>query len=375
MYFSLKQSDAALATAPQYLTIVNENDSSFNDFWREFLNLLPQYSFRYVPEVFEYYLMLSPALTKNLSFIIKSNNLPIAFCPLFIEKINGRFQASIGGGGFLPLPILHPGLSIKQKRAIENLIHEEILNRLSEAGAVRWLVEADILSLGTDVLEDLLPARVGALDVSSQLHVMDLTQPKEELWGQLRHSAKSTINQGLKIYEFKVYDKHNFTEEIGDRHRLLHHKCSGRITRPIGTFNKMYSWVHAGCGLMFEQLFQGQTVQMIFVALGKETACGASAADDPDFKPKVPLTHSMNYFIYLETAKRGIKYYEVGETSYRDNIFNMKTEKEKSICDFKRGFGRHTLPYKRWIWFSNSSEELIYLNHQLIAYKNHLMIN
>lgn len=375
MYFSLKQPDAALATAPQYLTIVNEDDSSFNDFWREFLDLLPQYSFRYIPEVFEYYLMLSPAFTKNFSFIIKSNNLPIVVCPLFIEKINGRFQASLGGGGFLPVPLLHPGLSIKQKRAIENLIYKEILKRLSEADAVRWLVEADILSLGTDVLEDLLPARVGALDVSSQMHVMDLTQPKEELWRQFRHSAKSTINLGLRTFEFKVYDKYNFSDEIGDRHRLLHHKCSGRITRPIETFYKMYSWVQAGCGLMFEQLFRGETVQMIFVALGKETAYGASAADDPDISPKVPITHSMNYFIYLETAKRGIKYYEVGETSYRDNIFNMKTKKEKSICEFKRGFGHHTLPYKRWIWFSEPSEEIDYLNHQLINFKNHLLIN
>jgi hypothetical protein len=375
MNFSLKQADASLATAPQYLSIVEASDPFFRDLWLEFLSFLPQYGFRYAPTVIEYYHLLAPPSTKNAGFIIKSNNTPIAICSLTIEEINGRIQASLAGGGYLPAPLLHPGFSNKQKRSIEEIIFEEVAKRLREARATRWLVEADILSVGTDVLEDLLPARFGALDISAQIHILDLTQSKEDLWSEIRHSAKSTINQGLKIYEFKVYDKNNYTAEIGDRHRLLHHKCSGKITRPIETFYKMYSWIEEGCGLMFEQLYQGKTVQMIFVALGKHTASGASAADDPDFYPKIPLTHSMNFFIYQETAKRGVKYYEVGDTTFRDSLFNMRSPKEKTICDFKRGFGRNTFPFKRWIWFTDINEELTYLTERIEAYKKHLMIN
>lgn len=375
MYFSLKQPDASFATAPQYLSIVKTSEVYFRDLWLEFLNLLPQYSFRYLPAVIEYYEMLSPKGTKNISFIVKSNNTPVAFCPLFIEEINGRKQASLSDGGYLPAPLFHFGLSHKQKRTIERLVFEEITNQLSELGASRWLVSADVLSCGTDILEDMLPARFGALDVSGQVHIMDLSQPKNELWSQLRHSAKSTINQGLKIYDFKVYDKSNYSEEIGTRHRLLHHKCAGRITRPIETFYKMYSWIEEGYGLMFEHLYQGQTIQMICVVLGKHTAYGASAADDPDFYPKVPFTHSMNYFIFQEVAKRGVKYYDVGETTFRSNMFHMHSSKEQSICDFKRGFGRYTLPLKKWIWFAGANEELFFLNKQMELYKKHLFNN
>ena len=119
------------------------------------------------------------------------------------------------------------------------------------------------------------------------------------IWKDFRHSAKSIINRGLKTYEFKVYDKSNYSDEIGERFRLLHHKTSGRITRPLVTFEKMCSWIYNESGLMFEQLLNGQVVQMIFVALGKKTAVGVSAADDPEIEIVIPMTHSINYFIYV----------------------------------------------------------------------------
>ncbi len=329
------------------------------------------HDYRYQPAVREYYAMLSKEAS-DLSFIVANNEFPVAVCPLTVENIEGRAQASLSGGDFLPLPLFHPKLGPKQLRGLETFIFEEALRRLKSADARRWLMGANPLSAGTDALEDLLPARLGALDVSIQCHVMDLTQTDEDLWIQLRHSAKSTINQGLKAYEFKVYDRTSYAPEIGDRHRFLHHKCAGRVTRPQATFEKMYSWIAEDCGLMFEQLHAGKTVQMIFVALGKDTAYGASAADDPDFQPPVPITHPMNFFIYKETQRRGVKYYEVGETTFRDGLFRTRTLKEKTICDFKRGFGRQTLPHKRWIWFEGPEEEIVFLEERLELYKKHL---
>jgi hypothetical protein len=289
---------------------------------------------------------------------------------LLVERVDGRMQASLRGS-FLPHPIFHPRLGTKQLRALENFCIEVVVKQLKTLEVVRWYAEADIFQSGTDALEDQMLARFRALDVSIQHHVMDLTASDENLWQQIRHSIKRNINRGLKVYEFKVYDKTNFTFEIGEKHRVLHHRCSGRITRPISTFHKMYSWIQEDCGLMFEQLYKGETVQMVFVAVGKNTACGASAADDPDFKWEIPMMHSMTYFIFKECQRRGIKYYDVGETSYRDTPFNIRTDKEKTICDFKRGFGRQTLPWKRWIWFASEEEELAFYEEQFSKYKKH----
>ena len=70
---------------------------------------------------------------------------------------------------------------------------------------------------------------------------------------------------------------------------------------------------------------------MVFVVLGKDTAYGASSADDPDFVADVPLMHPMTYFIYKGVQKRGVN--DVGETTHRDSLFRTRTDKEKTICD------------------------------------------
>lgn len=122
---------------------------------------------------------------------------------------------------------------------------------------------------------------------------------------------------------------------------------------------------------MFEQKFSNQTVQMVFVVLGKDTAYGASSADDPDFPADVPLMHPMTYFIYKEMQKRGVKYYDVGETNYRDTPFRIRTDKERTIHDFKRGFGKQTFPLKKWIWFADPTDEVSYLEERISEYKRH----
>jgi len=369
--FSLKEKPIPFDVASERLVLLGAHEPNFRNRWIDFLDSQPMWENRHHPAVFEYYVMLSNPCHRDLSFIVMSGATPVAVAPLLIENVEGRVQASCVNGGFLPHPMFHSKLGQKALRTLEAFVFQECVSRLQSVEATRWYVESDILNSGTDVVEDQMASRFKALDISIHCHVIDLT---DDLWSQMRHSAKSTINKGLRTYEFVVYDKSNFTFEVGERHRILHHKCSGRITRPIPSFHKMYSWVGEDIGLMFEQRYKGDVVQMIFVALGKGSAASSSAADDPDFSCPVPLTHSMNYFIYTEAQKRGIKYYRVGETSFRDHLFLMRSTKERTISDFKRGFGSQTLPWKRWIWFSSPAEELLYLKSQLAKYEQHLAL-
>lgn len=371
MHFSIKvsQETVPISAAPEILRVIA---CGGEDYLRErdrFLNDFPQFGFRYQPVVHDYYMMLSGLNACDLSFIVMNDTMPVVFCTLVIESVNGCLQASYSGGAGTPLPLFHPKLGENQRRSLEKFVFERCIAILREYSVKRWFTYCDGVSDDHDRLEDLLPARFGALDISSQCHLMDLTLSKEAMWSEIRQSAKSIINQGLKAYEFKVFNHENFTYEVGERHRILHHKCSGRVTRPLETFTQMSSWICNGAGLMFEQTFQGQVVQMIIVALGKGTACGASIADDPDFIWKIPMSHSLTFFIYEELKRLGYHYYEVGETNYRSNIFHMISEKERSICDFKRGFGKRSFPLKRWAWFESRDEEIRFLVECLDKYR------
>ena len=136
--------------------------------------------------------------------------------------------------------------------------------------------------------------------------------------------------------------------------------------------SKMNSWIKEGKGLMFEQSYKDQVVQMIIVGVGKYSAIGASASEDPDVKVPVPLTHSMNHFIFSECKKRGVKYYDIGETTNRGNLFYMPNKKVLNINYFKSGFGRK-YPYKKWIWFPTKSKEIETLDKQLVEYKKYIL--
>ena len=45
-----------------------------------------------------------------------------------------------------------------------------------------------------------------------------------------------------------------------------------------------------------------------------------------------------------------------------------KMRKEKNIVYFKRGFGEHSWPLKRWVWFRNPQNELEYLQQAVNNY-------
>ena len=355
-------------TKQKSLRIVDVSDGDFQHTWDSFLEIYPQYSCRYQLPVLEYCKMMSDKVIDK-SFVIRNPDTILGICPLIFEEFAGNLQGSMHNGQCLMIPLFHPELSVKQIRILEDMVFDEIKARMEENNINRLFVKADVMSVGLENIEDQMLARFGALDISSQHHIMDLALNKEKFWQQIRHSSKSIINKGLKTYEFKVYDQSNYSDEIGTRHRLLHHKTSGMVTRSIATFEKMYSWIYNGCGLMFEQLLNDQVVQMIFVTLGKKTAVGASAADDPDFNVEVPLTHPMNYFIFQETRRRGICYYDLGETAFKSNLYKIFTKKDMKINYFKRGFSNRSFPLKRWVYFTSIEEEIKYLEERLNYYK------
>ena len=175
-----------------------------------------------------------------------------------------------------------------------------------------------------------------ALDVSTFNHIVDLTLTEEELWKQIRKSSKSIINKGLEIFDFKVFDNTNFYNELGELHQKMHHELAGKITRPIKSFKKMSDWVKRGCAIFIKQSYK-KIAQLAFVAIGGKSAAHASVVENLNINPPVPMTHSLNFFIYKEVKRRGVDYYDVGLTAYRSSLFNNLSKKEININHFKRG--------------------------------------
>lgn len=360
--------------ARKNLRVVDCTDPGFTALWSEFLDGYPLYSYRHTLRIIKYWKLVLGGALKDRSFLLTGqDDKPLAICPLFIvENEKGQKICASELDRYSPVPLTHPHFSEKQRRAAEDAAFEESVSRLKEENVVRWQVEADILSVGTELLEDQVFARKGALDVSIHQHIVNLTGDEESLRQQIRRRAQTEINGGLKTYEFLTFDQANYTDDVGERHRQLHLKTAGRATRPIESFHSSYDWIKNGDAFFIEQRYDGNAVNMTLVQLGKGTAMAASTALDPDFVPKVPLMHSMMWTIFIESRKRGIRYLEVGETHFRATMHYLLTPKDMNIIYFKRGFGEHSWPLKRWIWFPDPEDELTYLKEQLARYERHL---
>ena len=76
----------------------------------------------------------------------------------------------------------------------------------------------------------------------------------------------------------------------------------------------------------------------------------------------------------MEPARRGIRFHDVGESTFRDSPFRILTPREKAIAYFKRGIGIRSYPWKKWIYFDDAAEEDAYIQESQDAYRRHLAV-
>lgn len=351
------------------LKIVYFNEQNFKILWNSFLKEYKNYSYKYEITVIEYYELISEKCL-NKTFLIKNHESVLAICPFIIESLSYGKQGSIyGGKDYIPIALFNKHLTEKQKNNLEKTLFDEVRKNLKKTNASRAFFQADSVSVKLEDIYDTYLDKELALDMSSVHHIIDLSVDEKDLWQQIRHSSKSIINKGLDIFEFKIYDKSNFNEDIGEKHRIMHHEISGKITRPLASFKKMSSWVKEGRAVLIEQSYKKEIAQMIYIVLGGQSAAGASVVENIKIKTPIPMTHSLNYFIYKEMKKRNIKFYDVGLTSFRSSIFTTLTKKEQDINYFKRGFGLRNFPLRMWGWFENNGEEINFLKNKLDSYE------
>ena len=203
----------AASGARKNLRVVDCTDPAFAGLWNEFLDGYPIYTYRHKITTFDYFkLVMGEALTDRSFVLVNKGGMALAICPLFIvEGDQGRKIGATAAGQYAPVPLTYPHFSEKQRRAVENAVFEESISRLERENADRWQVEADILSVGTELIEDQVFARKGALDVSIHQHIVDLDGDETALRRQLRRRAHAEINGGIKAYECLVFGQDKFT--------------------------------------------------------------------------------------------------------------------------------------------------------------------
>lgn len=180
--------------------------------------------------------------------------------------------------------------------------------------------------------------KYGYLDASLLVYFID-TRP-QNLLKACRDRFQRTIKSVLKNNDFSVFytDKNNPDRKLHREYETLHHKCSGRITRPQETFDIQYEELKNGNAVLFGLKYKDKNVAYLYCKHNGGKALTASAADDPDYD-RLPLYHPLMYSAMEYYKKKGVDLIDTGQPSAPSAQFlYYPDEKQFNIGHFKHGF-------------------------------------
>jgi len=291
--------------------------------------------------------------TKDLSFFVSDDKGILAICPLLMDKKTdedglGYLEFSTAGsGGYSITPALRQDVDEDRRERILKVIFDQIDVLAKQHGIVRVLFRMSPLCQRINQFNWLL--KFGYVDASINTQVLDLEQSKERLWSSLRKGHKYDTRRGEKFYEINTFDQNNPERDSFENYRILHHKAAGRVTRPLETFEMMYSWILSGEGMLCGVTKETQPVGYTYVNYYKNAAYYSSASDEPDFITNVPISHAIQWAVIQWLKEHGCTTYEMGIQQFAPLFFDLPSSKDLSISFFKRGFGGKTVPLYRGI--------------------------
>ena len=313
--------------------------------WDDVLQELPYIPVAYSRYSLDYQHCYTRAFAESLidiSVILKQRDRFIGIWPLSLRKRQGLYEFATNQGPVLP-PAYKRGISERLIRkydevclaAIKRFYDEmkgEISFRDEWKSAVSFLPDA---LLSQAVIWDQKCMIAGArASVFHDLYV-DLSKTEEELHQNLRKSYRSLLNEGERLWSVKVHD--HVDDGLFDEYRLLHKKVSGRVTRPLETWDLQREAINNGGDFLVTLHDSGQRLigGGLFGASPHEGLYGVGAYDRDLFDK--PISHIVQWTAIKHLKELGCRWHYVGQRFYPGDSVRP-TEKELSISYFKEGF-------------------------------------
>lgn len=298
----------------------------------------------------EYSLKYNPKLkAESKSFMVYNNNELIAICPLILQINERGIKELCYNNEHGPMPAFDNRLSKKTKEKAMKDIYNYINKIAEENNAERAMFRFTVLS--KSFIEAPRQAfnylmKFGYLDNSINTQIIDLRQPIEILKKDLRNDHKNNINKTSRKISTEIFSENNITDSIFNEYVETHRKAAGRVTRPRSTFNLMHDLIKAGSAFLVGAKKDGVFIGFSYFFLFKEDVYYGSSCNDPAVK-NIPVSHVVQWAAIQYMVEKKYRFYELGWQQFGLQFYDMPSEKQVNISEFKRGFGGFTVPWLR----------------------------
>lgn len=313
--------------------------------WRDVLQNLPYIPVAYTLSSLEYQSCYMKAFVEDLidvSIILCHKGDPIGIWPLSLRKENGRYLFATNQGSVLP-PVYREGVSErlvkKYDAACLDAMQRFYTDSLAEVSLEeQWEGQASLLPSRLEwqnkIWEQKCMERGAKAFIAHDLYV-NLSMTVDDIHKRLRKSYRSLLHEGEHLWDIEIHDK--LTPELFDEYRLLHKSVSGRVTRPLETWELQRRAVNEGEGFLVtlrdgnERLIGGG----LFSLSPDEGLYAVGAYDRSLFDQ--PVSHIVQWTAIKHLKELGRQWHYVGQRFYSGDC-RKPTDKELSIAYFKEGF-------------------------------------
>lgn len=304
------------------------NERLFVTYWKEIADQ-KRASVRYLPATLEYQrAYFKSALHLDKSFIYVVNKKPVACAFLPMEKDKNEISLSLGREYIISPLCLDNAYQKQIFTLIDKIAKDNCVSRI--------MFSLDPLNEeGYNYLQ-----KYGYIDTSILSYIIDLSV-SEDLLGACRKNTRNDIKKITRDTDFQIFfiDNKNPSYKIHEEYRILHHKCSGRITRSKESFDLQFKKLLDGNAVLFGLRYKGKNIAYSYFEHSFDKALYASSADDPEYQ-SLPLYHSLVFFAMEYLKKKGVRYIDTSQPSNMSaQIGYYPNRKQLNIAFFKRGFG------------------------------------
>lgn len=313
--------------------------------WDDVVEELPYIPVAYIRSSLDYQYCYMRAFAEDLvdvSVVLKQNDRCIGLWPLSLRKQQGLYVFATNQGAVLP-PVFKKGISDRLVRKYDDAclaamrrFYQEMKSEVPFSAT--W--ESKVSFLPSELLQQNIIWEQKCMLAGAQAAVLhdlyvDLSKSEEELHQNLRKSYRSLLNEGERLWNIEIHDE--VDAMLFDEYRLLHKEVSGRVTRPLETWNLQRDAVNNGGDFLVTLRDNAQKLigGGLFEASPHE-GCYAVGAYDRSLFDK-PVSHVVQWTAIKHLKELGRRWHYIGPRFYPGDVV-PPTAKELSIAYFKEGF-------------------------------------
>src|SRR3989338_2812282 len=306
-----------------------DNEQLFWQQWKTF-TLRRRSGPKYLQENLDIQLITSSAkslLYKDRSFVYLMDNQPVACVFLPLEAKGGRITIT-QNGGYIDAPLFE-NESIRKEVF---LLIDEIAKEYQVA-KIMFTVDPLEMDINYNYFQNYSYLDTTILANRIQL---DLTG---DLLKQYHKRHRRSITAALKTGEVTTFviDQNNPSLQIHNEYVAFHHKCSGRVTRPLQTFALQFDKLNQGYAVLVGLQYREKHVAYYYFDYLFDKALAYSAADDPDYD-HLPLYHILSLKMMEYLQAKGVRYVDFGQPMSPSPQFDYYPDlKQRNIAFFKQG--------------------------------------